>query len=103
MVAEDEWSWGDESEASPVSQGQATFSVSVSPEREEEQETPIAARAIGVDVLPLEPHRELTEAELVALAAEGGDREGRFLGIGEKLCTYGIGINVSTCKFLDFT
>lgn len=95
MAAEDEWSWGEEGEDSLVSQGQATFSVSVSPERDEE-EIPLAARAIGVDVLPLEPHRELTEAELAILAAEGGDREGRFLGIGEKLCTYGIGINVST-------
>lgn len=99
MAAEDEWSWGEETEASPVSKGHATFSVSVSPERDEEQETPAAARAIGVDVLPLEPHRELTEEELLVLA-EGGDREGRFLGIGEKLCTYGIGINVSCCHLV---
>lgn len=95
VAAEDEWSWGKDGEESPVSQGQATFSVSVIPEKEDEQETPLAARAIGVDVLPLEPHGELTEEELVALAEEVGDREARFLGISEKLCSYGIGINVS--------
>ena len=96
-VSADEWSWGTEGEGTPVSQGQATFSVSLSPEEEEDkQETPPGARSIGVDVLPLEPHGELTEEELRALAlAEGGDREGRFLGISEKLCSYGIGINVS--------
>lgn len=33
---------------------------------------------------------------LVVFEDDGGDREGRFLGIGEKLCSYGLGINVST-------
>ena len=94
VAAEDEWSWGKEGEKATVSQGQATFSVSVSPEHEEE-DTPLAARSIGIDSLPLEPHRELTEEELLALVEEGGDREARFLGISEKLCSYGIGVNVS--------
>ncbi|XP_045124700.1 uncharacterized protein LOC123512380 [Portunus trituberculatus] len=100
-VSADEWSWGTEGEEeAPVSQGQATFSVSLSPEEEDEQEAPPSARSIGVDVLPLEPHGELTEEELraFALAEEGGDREGRFLGISEKLCSYGIGINCNNRK-----
>lgn len=50
--------------------------------------------------LPLEPHGSASlsvvgDGDVVdgLIVAEEGDREGRFLGLGEKLCDFGIGIN----------
>ncbi|KAG7172455.1 Phenoloxidase-activating factor 2-like 8 [Homarus americanus] len=112
-LGDDDWEWGAESsrqakdifEDAPAP-GIATFSVSVSPEEEPQisaVEELLIRKTLGANPLPLEPHTSYSfsvEAgdgggEIVdgLVVAEGGDREGRFLGIGEKLCSYGIGIN----------
>ncbi|XP_071520050.1 uncharacterized protein [Panulirus ornatus] len=111
---DDQWSWGSESsrKAKDISgdapaPGVATFSVSVSPEEpqvsdvfpEEEEERVVRKTLDVVDPLPLEPHASYSvdgeDGHVVdgLVVAGDGSREGRFLGIGEKLCSYGIGIN----------
>ncbi|XP_045612616.2 uncharacterized protein [Procambarus clarkii] len=110
VYGEEEWSWGSESprQAKDVGEaptpGVATLTVSVSPEEETpDLEADFLRKTLGVGPLPLEPHSSYSVS---AEGVEGGveavdgllisgdrDREGRFLGIGEKLCTYGIGIN----------
>lgn len=114
---EEDWSWGSDAPAPGV----ATFNVSVSPEQPHvshllTEEDILVQKTLKEDPLPLEPHATYSVSGggllvagdgggdlLVAgdggdgllVAGDGGDREGRFLGIGEKLCSYGIGINVS--------
>ncbi|KAK4288598.1 hypothetical protein Pmani_038384 [Petrolisthes manimaculis] len=105
VVGEDDWSWGAES-------NKETSATPAQPSHSHQGQAHIEPKSLGVDALPLEPHAPFVEdqevlefgreglqldeetlEELMAAAAEGGDREARFLGIGEKLCSYGIGIN----------
>lgn len=109
-VGEEEWSWGLESK-----EGASATPADQPSEVPSHAQAPIAPKSLGVDALPLEPHapfvgdeevvkfdreglqldEETLEELMAAASAVGSDREARFLGIGEKLCSYGIGINVS--------
>nr|XP_053632780.1 uncharacterized protein LOC128688562 [Cherax quadricarinatus] len=114
VYAADDWSWGVESprqgkdliDEAPTP-GVATFSVSVSPEQETpdgEADDYFIRKTLGDAPLPLEPHTAYVVGTAGVeggveggvdgvVVAEEGSREGRLLGIGEKLCSYGIGIN----------